>query len=187
MIASWTPFTNLKNLLELRNSINTFNEALEVDVLALEASVDAKITKTSTGIVFMVGGAVASQELTTAYAKVKLVDTTAINTPNGHITVNHTDATYTFVTAGIYKLVFDGSIEAPNGANVTFNYNVNGASYIATPPVFIGSGAGKPIGVGNHFVINATAGTVLYIEAKADATTTLTPKSCGFTIEKTHY
>ena len=191
MTATWTPFANATSLATLRANINTFNEALEVDVLNNEDDIislgSTKISKSDTGIVFLVGGAIGAQSLTTSYAKVKLVDTTSVNVPNGHISVNNTTATYTFVTAGVYKLVFDGSCEAVSSAEFTFNYNINGVSHISAPPVFVGLGSGKPFSLGNHFLVSVTAGTVLYLEAKADSARTLTPVSCGFTIEKTHY
>lgn len=188
--ATWTPFANGVSLLTLRNSINTFNEALEVDLATLDSAITAlgtsKISKSETGLVFVVDGTMPSVALTTTYQKVGTVNTTTIDKANGHITVDNVNYTYTMNTTGTYKFVFSGAMTADTGDKITFNYNINGVSAIANPPEFVGDGA-RRVGIENHFVAELTAGAVIYIEAKSDSTSTMTPINCGFSIEKTHY
>lgn len=190
MTASWTPFVNGVSLLTLRNQFNTFNAAVVTDIGAVEADVTAlensKISIADTGIVYIVDGTMPSASLTTTYQKVGMVNTTSINQANGHITIDNINYTYTINTTGIYKFVFSGAMTADTGDLITFNYNVNGVSTIANPPQFKGEGANR-IAIDNHFVAELTAGSVIYIEAKSDSTSTMTPINCGFLIEKTHY
>lgn len=75
---------------------------------------------------------------------------------------------------------------APNGAVVTFNYNVDAVSKIAVPAEFIGRGA-SPVALDNHSLFYFTAGTVIYVEAKADSAISMTPQSGSVIIEKTPY
>jgi hypothetical protein len=69
---------------------------------------------------------------------------------------------------------------------VEFNYNINGASVMATPPKFTGAG-NEPYAITNSTFISVTSGAVLYIEAKSDSAATFTPTGFGISVEKTHY
>jgi hypothetical protein len=128
MAVTWTPYANFTSLLTLRNSINTFNQAVDVNIDTIETNITnlgtQKISSADTGLVFLGGtGVVAS--LTTAYQKVAMVNSTVIDKSNTHITSNHTTYTYTLNTAGTYKIVFSGGMTAGNGIDVIFNYNIN--------------------------------------------------------------
>lgn len=184
--ATWTPVPDGISLLTLRNQWNTFSAAIITDVEAIETTLTDVALKSDTGMLYATGGVLTPISLTTAYQKVKLIDATGIDLAAGHVTPDYVANTLTFNTTGIYKLAFTGSVTADNGSLLTFNYNVNTVSAIAVPPQFTGKGA-NPIAIGNHTVLSITAGDVLYIEAKADAATTLTPQSCGFMLEKTHF
>ena len=188
--ATWTPFADGKALSELRTELNTFNLAVITDMQAVESDVTAlessKISSVDTGLVFVTDGTMPSASLTTSYQKVGMVNTTTVNKANGHISVDNVNYTYTANTTGVYKFVFSGAMTADTGKKVTFNYNVNSVSAIDNPPEFLGDGA-RRVAIENHFVIELTAGAVVYIEAKCDSTATMTPINCGLTIEKTHY
>lgn len=188
--SSWTPFANGVSLLTLRNSLNTFNGQVVADLTAHETDIvtlgTSKVSVADTGMVYVVDGTMPSASLTTTYQKVGMVNTTAINKANGHITVDNTNYTYTINTTGIYQLTFFGAMTADTGDKITFNYNVNGSSSIMTPPEFVGDGA-RRVSINGHVMMSLTAGAVIYIEAKSDSTSTMTPINCGFTIEKTHY
>ena len=188
--ATWTPFADGESLLTLRGNLNTFNQAVVADLTAHETAISeldtGKVSIADTGIVFVSGGTMPSNSLTTSYSKVGMVDTTAVDADNGHITVDNVNYTYTLNTTGIYKFVFSGAMTADTGDKITFNYNINGLSAIANPPEFVGDGA-RRVSIENHFVAQLNAGSVVYIEAKSDSTSTMTPINCGFTIEKTHY
>lgn len=189
MAVSWTPFADGVSLLTLRNSFNAFNSAVQTNIGTIESNITglttSKINVADTGIVF-VSGAGTAASLTTSYQKVKMVGTTSIDEANTHITVDNVNATYTINTTGIYRIVFSGAMTANNGSVVTFNYNVNGVTLISNPAQFTGEGT-KQLNIDSHSIMNITAGTVIYIEAKADGATTMTPYACGFMIEKTHY
>ena len=60
------------------------------------------------------------------------------------------------------------------------------SSAITIPPEFVGKGS-NPVAISNHTTMSLTAGTTLYIEAKADSAISMTANSCGFTVEKTHH
>lgn len=189
MTASWTPFADGVSLATLRTNINTFNEALEVDMVAVESDVTTldttKINTLDTGLVFVTGSG-SPYSLTTTYQKVIMADTISINESNGHITGNLVAGTITVNTNGIYKFVFSGAITADQNSLVIFNYNVNGVSVITNPPVFVGKGT-SPVHIENHIVMSLTAGAVVYIEAKCDSTCTMTPVTSSMMIEKTHF
>lgn len=188
--ANWTPFANSVSLATLRGNLNTFNNAVETDLTALDASVTtlttSKISNANTGLVYVTDGTIPSAALTTTYQKVGMVNTTLVDVANGHISVNNTAYTYTINTTGIYKFVFAGAMTADTGDKITFNYNVNGVSAITNPPEFLGDGA-RRVSVDGHYIMSLTAGAVIYIEAKSDSTSTMTPINCGLSIEKTHY
>ena len=189
MAVTWTPYADGVSLLTLRNAINTFNSAVQTNIGTIETNITNlgtdKINVADTGLVFLSGTGVASS-LTTSYQKVKMFDTTSIDEANAHITVDNVLATYTINTTGIYKIVFSGAMTANNGSVVTFNYNINGSSALANPRQITGEGS-KQTGLDSHAVFSLTAGTVVYIECKADASATMTPYSCGLMIEKLHY
>lgn len=188
--ANWTAFANNESLLTLRNNLNTFNNAVETDLTTLDAGITtlttSKVSKADTGLVYITDGTMPSVALTTTYQKVGMVNNTLVNAANGHITVDNVNYTYTINTTGIYKFVFAGAMTADTGDRITFNYNVNGVSTIANPPEFLGDGA-RRVSVDGHYIMSLTAGAVIYIEAKSDSTSTLTPINCGLSIEKTHY
>jgi hypothetical protein len=190
MAVSWTPFADGVDLLTLRNSFNTFNTAVKNNIDSIETSVTglgtSKVSVSDTGLVFVVDGTMPSASLTTSYSKAGMVNTTSIDEANGHITVDNVLYTYTVATTGIYKLTFSGGMTADNGDLITFNYNVNGSSFITNPPQFVGQGA-NVVSINNNVVLSLTAGAVVYIEAKSDSTSTMTPINCGLMIEKTHY
>lgn len=188
--SSWTPFANSVSLLTLRNSINTFNGQVVADLTAHESTITtlgmSKISVADTGMVYVVDGTMPSASLTTTYQKVGMVNTTLINEANGHITVDNVNFTYTINTTGVYRLDFAGAMTADNGDLITFNYNVNGSSAISNPPEFTGAGATR-VSIDSHTYMQLTAGAVIYIEAKSNSTSTMTPYNCGLSIEKTHY
>lgn len=190
MAVTWTPIVNGYNLLLLRGDFNTFNSAVSVNIDSIEADVSnlgsGKISISDTGILFSSLSTPMVNPLTTAYSKVAMVNTVSIDSAKGHMSHDTVLNTWTINTNGIYKLVFDGSISANNGSIVTFNFNINGSSAIAIPPEFVGRGS-NPVAISNHTTISLTAGTTLYIEAKADSSISMTAGSCGFTVEKTHH
>jgi hypothetical protein len=189
MAVTWTPYADGVSLLTLRNAINTFNSAVQTNIGSIEANITdlgiSKISIADKGLVFISGNGTPAS-LTTSYQKVKMFDTTSINEANGHIAVDNVLATYTINTTGIYKIVFSGAMTANNGAIVTFNYNINGGSALANPRQITGEGS-KQTGLDSNAVFSLTAGAVIYIECKADASATMTPYSCGLMIEKLHY
>lgn len=188
--SSWTPFANSVSLLTLRNSINTFNGQVVADLTVHDSAITtlgtSKISVADTGMVYVVDGTMPSASLTTTYQKVGMVNTTLINEANGHITVDNINFTYTINTTGVYRLDFAGAMTADNGDLITFNYNVNGSSAISNPPEFTGAGATR-VSIDSHTYMQLTAGAVIYIEAKSNSTSTMTPYNCGLSIEKTHY
>jgi len=190
MAVSWTTFPNMVNLLTLRNSLNVFNNAVKANIDTIEMNVSTltttKISDADTGLLFSVLTIPTAQSLTTSYAKVRLVDTVSVSQAQGHVTHDTTLHTWTITTTGIYKVVFSGAMIAPNGAVVSFNYNVNGLSALGLVPQFIGRGA-SPVEIGNHSVLSLSAGTVIHLEAKADSAISMTPQVGGFMVEKTHY
>lgn len=188
--ASWTPYADGVSLLTLRNSFNTFNGQVVADLNALDTSIvgltASKISLADNGMVYVVDGTMSSASLTTTYQKVAMVNTTLIDKANGHITVDNVNYTYTVNTAGVYRLDFAGSMTADLGDLITFNYNVNGVSAIGNPPQFVGDGA-RRVSIDSHAYMELSAGAVIYIEAKSDSASTMTPINCGLSIEKTHY
>ena len=190
MAVTWTPIVNGYSLLLLRGDLNTFNSAVKVNIDSIEANVNnldsGKISISDTGILFSSLSTPIVNSLTTAYSKVTMVNTVSIDSANSHMSHDTVLNTWTINTNGIYKLVFDGSISADNGSIVTFNYNINGSSAITIPPEFVGKGS-NPVAISNHTTISLTAGTTLYIEAKADSAISMTANNCGFTVEKTHH
>lgn len=197
MAVTWTPYPNGESLATVRTNINLFNNAVKNNIDSIETSISSiesditdlgtdKVSVSDTGLVYIVDGTMPSASLTTTYQKVGMVNTTSINEANGHITVNNTLYTYTVNTTGIYKFVFSGAMTADSGDIIEFNYNINGSSVITNPPQFRGDGT-RIVSINSYFVVNLTAGSVVYIEAKSDATSTMTPINCGFMIEKTHY
>lgn len=188
--ASWTPYADGVSLLTLRNSFNTFNGQVVTDLNVLDTAIAglnaSKISLADNGMVYVVDGTMASASLTTTYQKVAMVNTTLIDKANGHITVDNVNYTYTVNTTGVYRLDFAGSMTADNGDLITFNYNVNGSSAISNPPEFTGAGATR-VSIDSHTYMQLTAGAVIYIEAKSNSTSTMTPYNCGLSIEKTHY
>lgn len=188
--SSWTPFANGVSLLTLRNSVNTFNGQVVTDLTAHDSAITtlgtSKVSVLDTGLVYVVDGVMPSVALTTTYQKVGMVNTTLIDEANTHITVDNVAFTYTINTTGVYKFVFAGAMTADTGDKITFNYNVNATSAITSPPEFLGDGS-RRVSIDSHFVMSLTAGAVIYIEAKSDSTSTMTPINCGFLIEKTQY
>lgn len=188
--ASWTPYADRVSLLTLRNSFNTFNGRVVTDLNALDTAIaglnSSKISLADNGMVYVVDGTMPSASLTTTYQKVAMVNTTLIDKANGHIKVDNVNYTYTVNTAGVYRLDFAGSMTADLGDLITFNYNVNGVSAIANPPQFVGNGA-RRVSIDSHAYMKLSAGAVIYIEAKSDSASTMTPINCGLSIEKTHY
>lgn len=190
MAVTWASFADGYSLASLRTAFNTFNSAVKVNIDNIETDITAldssKISVADTGLVFVTGASTTPVSLTTAYQKVIMGTTLSVNSANGHITVDLVLGTITINTTGIYKFVFSGSMTANNGSLVTFNYNLNGVSVITTPPEFVGAGT-RPVHIENHFVMSLTAGSVIYIEAKADSAASMTPTSSAMMIEKTHF
>lgn len=190
MAVTWTPFANGVGLLTLRNAFNTFNSAVQTNISAIEADIvtlgTEKIAHAEIGILSSVLVTPAPISLTTLYAKIKLLDTVSINHAHGHMTHNTTTNVWTVNTTGHYTITYSGSMIAPNGAILTFNYNINGASAITTPPEFVGRGT-SPVAMDNYTLLYLTAGATLYVEAKADSAITMTPQSGTLVIEKTPY
>lgn len=192
MAVSWTPFADGESLLTLRNSINIFNESVESNIATIESDITAleteKVSLANSGLVYITSSAgIASTSVGTSYAKIKMVDTTSIDVANSHISINNTTATYTINTTGKYKVYFSGAMTADNGEEVTFNYNVAGSSYITNPPSFTGAGT-KVIPIYHFTIMQLTAGSAIYVEAKSDsASTTIQPLNCGLSIEKLPY
>ena len=190
MAVTWTPFADGYSLALLRPDINTFNLAVKANIDSIETDVTtifANLPAVSDGgIIHIVDGVMPATSLTTAYQKVGMVHTTAVDVSNSHVTANNVTYTYTINSTGVYKMTFSGGMTANNGAVVEFNYNINGASAITNPPSFVGAGA-RVVPLANFAVMQLTAGSVLYIEAKADSAITMTPVNCGLTIEKTYY
>lgn len=190
MAVTWTPYADGVSLLTLRNAFNTFNTAVKNNIDSIEADIVTlgtdKVSIADGGLVYVSGGVLSPLSITTSYAKVGLINTTSVDNANGHITVNNTLFTYTINTTGVYKLVFSGVFTAPVNSELEFNYNVAGISMFTVAPVFIGAGA-KGVHISNHTIQTLTAGTVIYIEARADSAISLTPSGCGLQIEKTHH
>jgi hypothetical protein len=187
MAITWTNINNGDSVLSFRNNLNTFNSNVVTEVSSIENDISSlqsdKVSKADTDISHTIGGVLGAITLTTTYQKVKMVDTAIISPANGHITVDLFNSTWTINTNGYYRIVVDGVILAQAGKQVIFNYNINGVSKLAVEPVFIGDGA-KPLHIANHNIVYLTAGSVIYIEAKADSTNLMTPSGCGVTIEK---
>lgn len=190
IVASWTPYADGVSLLTLRNSFNTFNGQVVIDLNTLDTAISglttSKISVADTGMVYVVDGTMPPASLTTTYQKVGMVNSTVIDKANGHITVDNINYTYTVNTTGIYRLDFAGSMTSDLGDLITFNYNVNGVSAIGSPPQFVGYGA-RQVSIDSHTYMELGAGAVIYIEAKSDSSSTMTPINCGLSIEKTHY
>lgn len=190
MAVSWTPFANGVSLLTLRNAINTFNSAVQTNIGTIETNVtglgNSKIAHLDIGIISSVLNTPIAKSLTTAYTKIKMVDTVNIDHAHGHITHSTATDTWTINTTGYYTITYSGSMTAPNGAIVTFNYNVNTAHAIAVPAEFVGRGT-SPVALDNHSLFYFTAGTVVYVEAKADSAISMTPQSGSIIVEKTAY
>ena len=190
MAVTWSTFADGISLATLRTNLNTFNTSVKNNIDTIEATATSlgstKISASTTGLLFSALTTAVGQSLTTAYAKVAMVDTNAVSNANGHVAYDTTTKIWTINTTGVYKLSFSGSMKANNNSIVTFNYNTAGASIISAPPEFVGRG-NSPVEIGNSFVKLFNAGATFYIEAKADSVITMTPSSCGFTVEKTHY
>lgn len=190
MAVTYTNMTDGQLVSDFATNLNAFGNAVEDNITTIETDINAlelnKISAVDVGMLYLTNASGVVASLTTAYSKVEMVDTVTIDESNTHMTYSTTTHSLTFVSAGIYKLTFSGSMTAPNGSVVTFNYNLNGSSIVANPPEFVGAGT-KPIAIESHAVISVTSGTVLYIEAKADSAVSMTPQSCSFIIDKTHY
>ncbi len=175
---------------DFATNLNVFGNAVEDTITLIESDINAlelnKLNAIDVGMLYLTNASGVAASLTTAYSKVEMVDTIAINEANAHMTYSTTTHSLTFASAGIYKLTFSGSMTANNGAIVTFNYNLNGVSVVISPPEFIGAST-KHVDIESHAVLIIPVGGVLYVEAKADSATTMTPQSCSFIIEKTHY
>jgi hypothetical protein len=187
MAITWTNVNNGDSVLSFRNSLNTFNGNVVTNVASIESDITDldtnKVSKADTDISHTIGAVLGAITLTTTYQKVKMVDTAIISPSNGHITVDLFNSTWTVNTNGYYRFVVDGVILAQAGKQVIFNYNINGVSRLAVEPIFIGDGA-VPVRIANYNIVYLTAGSVVYIEAKADSTNLMTPSGCGVTIEK---
>jgi hypothetical protein len=187
MAITWTNVNNGDSVLSFRNALNTFNGNVVTNVASIESDITdldtSKVSKSDADISHASGGILTGINLTTTYQKVKMVDTAIISPSNGHITVDLFNSTWTVNTTGYYRLVFDGVVSAPVGKEIIFNYNINGTSKLAVEPIFTGDGA-KPIHISNYSIMNLTAGSIVYIEAKSDGDNLMTPSGCGFTLEK---
>lgn len=190
MAVTWTPFADGVSLLTLRNAFNTFNSAVKGNIDTIETNITglgtSKLSLSYIGIVASDLVTPIVKALTTAYSKIKMVDTVRVNVANGHIVHSTTADTWTVNTTGVYSLTYSGSMTAPNGSIVTFNYNVNGVSAITTPAEFVGRGT-SPVALDSHTVLSLTAGQVVYIEAKGDSAFSITPQSGTLVFEKLPY
>lgn len=190
MAVTWTPYANGVNLLTLRNAFNTFNSAVQTNIDAIEADIvtldSGKVSLSLIGIIASGLTTPVAQSLTTAYAKIMMVDTINVTQANGHIVHDTVLNTWTVNTTGIYSFTYSGSMTAPNGSIVTFNYNVNAVSAIVTPAEFVGRGT-SPVALDNHTVLALSAGSVIYVEAKGDSAFSMTPQSGAMVVEKLAY
>lgn len=166
------------------NSVKANIDTIETDITTLDAN---KIEVLDTGMIYTVTSTASSASLTTSYQKVIMTDSLSLNKANGHLTVNLSTGVFTFTTAGVYSIGFFGAMVADNGDDITFNYNLNGSSFMDNPPLFIGRGLSTPVAINSALFVEVTAGSSIYIEAKSNATSTMTPVGCGMSIEKTHY
>lgn len=191
MPVTYVNMTDGELVADFATNLNTFGNAVEDTITTIEADISAlelnKLNAIDVGMLYLTNASGVAASLTTAYAKVEMVDTISINEANAHMSYSTTTHSLTFASAGIYKLTFSGSMTANNGAIVTFNYNLNGSSIVANPPQFIGAGVSNAVAIESHAVISVTANSILYVEAKADSAVTMTPQSCSFIIEKTQY
>lgn len=191
VIPTYTDMTDGELVSNFATTLNTFGNGV-VDTLgiidtALTTLDTNKLSAIDQGLLYLVNVTPVSASLTTAYTKVDMVDTIQIDESNAHVSYSIANKEVTFVSAGIYKLTFSGSMTANNGAVITFDYNLNGVSIVANPPQFIGAGVSNAVAIESHAVISVTANSILYVEAKADSAVTMTPQSCSFIIEKTQY
>lgn len=191
VIPTYTDMTDGELVSNFATNLNTFGNGV-VDTLgiidtALTTLDTNKLSAIDQGLLYLVNVSPVSASLTTAYTKVDMVDTIQIDESNAHVSYSIANKEVTFVSAGIYKLTFSGSMTANNGAIITFDYNLNGVSIVANPPQFIGAGVSNAVAIESHAVISVTANSILYVEAKADSAVTMTPQSCSFIIEKTQY
>jgi hypothetical protein len=190
MAVTYTNITDGQSVTTWATNANLFGNAVKANIDTIETNItnldNSKIEVTDTGMVYAVSNSGVLQNLTTSYSKVYMVDTLAINSANSHITVNIGAGTITFNTSGVYHINASGSVKSTNNVLVEFNYNINGASVMATPPKFTGAG-NEPYAITNSTFISVTSGAVLYIEAKSDSAATFTPTGFGISVEKTHY
>ena len=190
MAVTYTNITDGQSVTTWATNANTFGNAVKANIDTIETNITNldtnKIEVTDTGMVYAVSNAGTLQTLTTTYAKVYMVDTIAINSANSHITINVGSGTIIFNTSGIYNIHASGSITSTNNVLIEFNYNINGASVITTPPQFTGAGS-QPYAIANSTFIQVTAGAVLYLAAKAGSAASFTPTGFGISVEKTHY
>jgi hypothetical protein len=189
MAVTYVNIIDGQNVSDWATNSNTFGNAVKADIDIIENNITTintnKISKSDTGIVYSNLSTGFSQNLILSYAKVYVVDTVSINKSNSHIS-SDAAGTITFNTSGIYRISSNGSITSNNNIAVQFNYNINGTSIFSNPPKYIGSG-NQPYSVNSSVLIQVTAGSVFYIEAKADANAAFTPVSFGISVEKTHY
>lgn len=190
MAVAYTNITDGQGVATWAQNQNTFGNAVKNNIDSIETNVTnlgtSKISVGATGMVYTTTGTGAGHALTTVYQKVLMTNVLSLNKANGHITVNMTTGVATFVTAGVYSIHFAGAMTANNGILVTFNYNLNGVSVLSNPPQFSGAGT-TPVSISNSMFLEVTAGSTIYIEAKAGSAATMTPVGCGLSVEKTHY
>lgn len=191
VIPTYTDITDGELVSNFATNLNTFGNGVVATLGLIDTSLTTlnanKLSAIDQGLLYLVNVTPASASLTTAYSKVDMVDTIQIDESNAHMSYSIANKEVTFLSAGIYKLTFSGSMTANNGGVITFDYNLNGVSIVANPPQFIGAGASNAVAIESHAVISVTANSILYVEAKADASVTMTPQSCSFIIEKTQY
>jgi len=190
MAVTYTNITDGQSVTTWATNTNIFGNAIKANIDTIETNITTintdKISKANTGVVYAVSVTGALQNLTTSYVKVYMVDTVSINVANSHISTNTASGTITFNTAGIYRINATGSITSTNNILVEFNYNLNSVNVLTTPPKFTGAGS-QPYTISSSIFLQVTAGSVLYIAAKADSSATFTPAGFGISVEKTHY
>jgi len=190
MAVTYTNIIDGQSVTTWATNANTFGNAVKANIDTIETNIATintdKISKADTGVAYAVSVTGVLQNLTTSFVKVYMVDTVSINAANSHISVNSSSGTITLNTAGIYSINATGSIISTNNILIEFNYNLNGVSVFTTPPKFTGAG-NQPYDISNSIFLQVTAGSVLYIEAKAASAATFTPAGFGISVEKTHY
>jgi len=190
MAVSWTSFADQTSLLTVRNSINVFNNAVATESVTNDTRLSNlelnAVAINKGGLISIKQTIVNSIALTTTYSKIRLVDTLEIDRSNLHITFTPATDSWLINTGGVYKISYSGSMLANSGELITFNYNINGVPAIPIPPDFVGRGA-SPVALNNDGLFELTAGTVIYIQAKANVVTSITSSSGNLIIEKTVY